>query len=365
MSEGQRRSESPRAGVPGEGQAALLALATGGWRQAALTVAARLDLAAMLGARAADLEEVCYSLGTSRQATHLFLAACEGLGLVVERDDEYRLGPVGHALRRLPEGAVLTGWGAAAADVALSDALWDVLHQPRLGEAPPTPGGPAPGRAAVSALGLPYGEAPPADEARARAAVQALHGAAAAALAAALPLPVSGLVLESGGQGVYARALLGSNDRARAVILDAAPWALGPADGEPAGASATGAGGPPGTTTRQRLLSTLDALGGERATLGVLAQPARTLPLGALRARLGHLASYLAEDATVAVVGPFRGGAGRPLAPLLALLELAAGGAGWCLSSGQATDAVRAAGFSVTQTLLLPEPDVAIVAHRE
>ena len=56
---------------------ALVALATGAWRQAVLAVAARLDLCAMLGAREADLEEVCYSLGTRRHPMRLFLAACE------------------------------------------------------------------------------------------------------------------------------------------------------------------------------------------------------------------------------------------------------------------------------------------------
>lgn len=353
LSEGRMAPEPSRPACPGAEHAALLALAIGGWRQAVVAVAVRLDLAAMLGARAADLEEVCYSLGTSRQATRLFLAICEGLGLVVERESEYRLGPVAHALRAAPYGVVLADWAAAAADVRVSDALWDALHQPRLREGPATPRGMPPGLAAVRTLGLPYGEALPADEPGAWPALQALHGAGAAALAAARPLPPGALVLESGGQGVYARALLSRHERARAVLLDAAPWALPAADGGPAGAAA-----------RLRTLPALEALGAERAALAVLAQTARTLPLGALRAQLGGLAGYLAEGATVAIVGPFRGGAGRPLAPLLALLELAAGGPGWCPPVEQAADAVRAAGFVVMQTLLLPEPDVAVVAHR-
>src|SRR4051812_27562119 len=118
----------------GPGQA-LVALATGAWRQALLAVAVRLDLCAMLGARDADLEEVCYSLGTRRHPMQLFLAACEGLGLVVARDDAYRLGPLGAALRDAAGGG-LAAWARATGDVALADALEAALVEPFLSVLP-------------------------------------------------------------------------------------------------------------------------------------------------------------------------------------------------------------------------------------
>ncbi|HZR98168.1 MAG TPA: hypothetical protein VFE37_05645 [Chloroflexota bacterium] len=348
---GGESEQQPASAAGADAAAALLTLATSGWRQAVLAIALRLDLAAMLGARAADLEEVCYSLGTGRQPTQLFLAACEGLALVAERDGEYRLGPLGQALRASATAA-LADWTAAAADARVRDAVWDALHQPRLGEAPATTGDTGPGAAAVAALGLPHPAAPPLDAARARAALQALHGPAAAALAAALPPPRGGLLLESGGQGVYAAACLERDARLQAVLVDLAPWATGDI-----------AGGPAGGTGRVRALAALAALGDERAALAVLAQATRTLPLGTMRTRLGELARYLAPGATLAVVGPFRAGAGRPLAPLLALLELAAGGPGWCPTVAQVADAIGAAGLAVTRTLLLPEPAAALLAQ--
>jgi len=341
---------APDARRPGDEQAALLALATAGWRQAILVVAVRLDLAAMFGARSADLEEVCYSLGTPRQATRLFLAACEGLGLVEEDADEYRLGPLGHALRA-PAGPVLADWTTTSAEPRVRGALWDALRGAEPGAARPAPTA-SPGLAAVRALGLPYGAAPPADVARARAVLDALHGAAAVALATALP-PPAGLVVESGGEGVYARALLARDERAQAILVDAT---LGPAGADDR---------PPGAAARVRTVAALEALGDERAAAAVLAPTTRTLSLGALRTQLGRLRDYVAGGAPVVVVGPFRGGGpGRPLAPLLALLELAAGGPGWCPTAEQVADPVRASGLVVMHTLRLPEPDLAIVAQR-
>src|SRR4051794_34222869 len=314
MTEAERTFEPTSVPGVGDHAAALLALATSGWRQAVLAVAGRLELAAMLGARSADLEEVCYSLGIARQPTQLFLAACEGLGLVVEGDGEYCLGPVGHALRASP-GGVLADWAAAAGDSRGAAAGWGALHLPRLGDAPVAGGSPAPGPAALAALCLPYGHTPAADAARAWAALQALHGPAAAALAGMLPSVPGSLVLESGGQGIYAGAFLARDAQLRAALADVAPWAVAGSEGGPVSADG-----------RVRTLGTLEALGDERAALAVLAQTARALPLGALRAGLTQLASYLAVDPSVVVVGPFRSGTGRSLAPLLALLELAAGG---------------------------------------
>jgi hypothetical protein len=334
--------------VSSDPHAAALALATGGWRQAVLAVAVRLDLGAMLGARAADLEEVCYSLGTPRQATQLFLAACESLGLVAEREGEYRLGALGDMLRAAAADPLLTEWAAAGADPRVSGALWDLLRGPGR-SAPGATAGAAPGPAGVAALGLPYGEALPPDAARARAVLHALHGAGAQALAAALP-PPAGVVIERGGQGIYARALLERHGPLQIALVEAAPWALDAWDQDRVGAPA-----------RPR---SVERYGGEPAALAIVAQTTQTVSPGTLGARLRELASSLADRAHLAVVGRFRGGVGRPLAPLLALLELAAGGPGWCPTMEQVADAVQAAGFEGAQTLLLPEPDAAILARR-
>src|SRR4051812_6731824 len=118
---------------------ALVTLATGAWRQAVLAVAVRLDLCAMLGARDADLEEVCYSLGTRRHPMRLFLGACEGLGLVIARDDAYRLGPLGAALRDAAGGGS-AAWARATGDVALADSLEAALVEPLLTELPAAAG---------------------------------------------------------------------------------------------------------------------------------------------------------------------------------------------------------------------------------
>jgi hypothetical protein len=205
----------------------------------------------------------------------------------------------------------------------------------------------------VAALGLPVGEVPPVDAARVCAVAKALHGTAAEALATALPLPPGGLVLELGGQGIYAAALLRRHERLHAALVDAAP-----------GPAAASSSWPAGEAGRVRALAALEALGDERAAAAVLAQTTRTLSLGALRTRLGRVVGYVAAEAPVAVVGPFRGGAGgRPRAPLLALLELAAGGPGWCPTVGQVADAIVAGGFAAPRILLLPEPAVALVTR--
>jgi hypothetical protein len=350
-------------GSPDDARAALLALATGGWRQAVLAVAARLELCAMLGARSADLEEVCYSLGTPRQATRLFLAACEGLGLVAECDDAYRLGPLGSALRD-PEGAVLADWSGAAADGRVRDALWAVLRAgttgvasgAALGAETGATGELKAGREAVHALGLPYGDVVFDAEGTRRdsGVIRALHVSAATALAAALPVPDDGLVVEVGGQGVYAAALLARHERLRAAVVGPDRRVLEEQDVWP-----------PSVAQRARFLAELGDQDESGAAMAVLGQTRRTLSPAALRAELEPLAGWLRGGAAIAVVGPFRlAGEARPLAPLLALLELAAGGPGWCPTVSQVADAVGASGLSVSDTLVLPEPDIAVIARR-
>ena len=327
--------------------AGLVALATGAWRQTVLAVAARLDLCAMLGTRAADLEEVCYSLGTQRLPMRYFLAACAGLGLVEERDAAYALGPLGQAL--LAEGgAGLAAWAEASSDQALAAALTAVLVEPLL-VAPGAPPG------ATSAVGQWDG-----------ASGGALHALAAAALAAELPLEEEGLALEVGGQGVFVRALLARAAGLRGgLVADAS--AAGQATLAGCGqreAAVTAASGGRAIDERLVVLPTLEGLEARRAHVAVVVQAADGGGAAALRKRLTDLRPYLAPGAWVAVVGPFlAAGPVRPLAPLLALLALAAGRSAWCPPVEVVAEHLRASGYAPTRTLVLPEPDVALLAR--
>src|SRR5687768_6627194 len=93
------RADGRRGGPDQPTEAPLTApLAVDVWWQAVRALAVDGELLAMLGSRAADLEEVAYSLGTQRQPTALWLAACQGLGLVERYGDAYRLGPAGREL---------------------------------------------------------------------------------------------------------------------------------------------------------------------------------------------------------------------------------------------------------------------------
>jgi hypothetical protein len=414
---------------------ALVALATGAWRQAVLAVAVRLDLCAMLGARDADLEEVCYSLGTRRQPMRLFLAACEGVGLVVARDDAFRLGPLGQALRDVG-GEGPAAWARATGDVALADALEAALVEPLLSEPSAAPwtgpaelpsGPPEPSRgwaagAPASARGLgarlpepgagsPAGTPRPGNGAGMPTADdwEALHAAAAAALAAALPLPAEGLALEIGGRGTFLRACLGraaglsgalvavgtpgedSAGEARgaagaaggsprpasgggatglasggtvgtAGIGAGAPWTAGAG----AGAAASGGAGAGAAPVSDRFVEVpaLEALGTRPARLALVVHAVDAGGAVALRAGLTAVRDYLAPDAWVVVVGDFLPPTPeRPLAPLLGLVALASGRAAWCPTIEIVAEHLRASGYELTETLVLPEPAVALLAH--
>ncbi len=351
----------------------LVALATGAWRQAALAVAARLGLCPMLGARAADLEEVCYSLGTQRLPTRYFLAACAGLGLVEERDEAYRLGPVGRAVLATG-GAELAAWAGAGgvanrgtgggasriADVAtsasaggiadLADVLAAVLAEPLLV---------APGTASRKApTSAPWDDA----------ALVGLHAPAAAALAAAMlgdtaPPAEEGLALEIGGHGIFVRALLARAAGWRGVlVLDGQAGAAADHPTRAGTCEAACGEDPPGG--RLAILPDLAALAAQRAAVAVVAQAVDAGGAAALRGRLGALRPYLAPGARLAVVGPFLAPAQpRPLAPLLALLALAAGRSAWCLTLDVVAAQLQASGYAPVGTLVLPEPDVALLAE--
>src|SRR5262249_30760620 len=154
---------------------------------------------ALLGARSADLEEVCYSLGTQRYPTLLLLSACEGLGLVLRRDDAYVPGPLGRPVYEAG-GATLADWAEATVEPRWCDALMAALR------GDPVPGVHGPAGAALSLSGEPGADARHASYAR--EAIHGLHAGAAEALAAHLALPAGGLVVELGGQGIFAAALL-------------------------------------------------------------------------------------------------------------------------------------------------------------
>lgn len=328
------------------------------WLAAVHGVAAELDLFALLGARAADLEEVAYSLGTRRQPTALFLAVCEGLGLVARHDGAYVLAAAGRAALAGEHGPGLPGTDEARVRAA--------LHAVLVGE----PGG----AGAEPPRLMPFHRAPRdrAEAAAAYAALERLHAPAAERLATDGGLPTAGLALEVGGQGVYARALRAQGRARRVALLDVAPWAEVAGDG----------------LVR---LPDLAALGPERAALVVVAPVLHGEAPSALRARLAALRPYLAPDATVAVVGGFdaagallepagppenaswarhsarvsagRAGERRVLAPLLALAERVAGLPGWYPPVEAVVSVVAAAGCVVERSLPLPDPAAAVLGR--
>jgi hypothetical protein len=306
----------------------------------------------MLGARAADLEEVAYSLGTQRQPTALWLAACQGLGLVERHGDAYRLGPTGRELLAAadqPQSAPTT----EPAESHVRDALWAALVgcAPTL---PPTVPAPASTAPLLSAPLVPFHCAPrdPPHARRAYRALEWLHAPAADALTAALPLPAAGLVLEVGGQGLYARAILARAPGLHAVVADAESWALVAADvpqGELAG-------------SRLRAIPTLAALA-DRPTIAVVAQTLHSEGPAALRTRLQAVRPRLRQGATIAVVGAFSLGEPDPFAAIVALVELADGLPGWYPPVETVEQAMRAAGIAPSQRLALPAPNAAVVGR--
>jgi hypothetical protein len=276
-----------------------------------------------------------------------FLAACAGLELVEERAEAYVLGPLGQAL--LAEGgAGCAAWAEANGDQELVDALMAVLAEPLL-VAPGSEHGTAPtcGRGGGAAWGR-------------------LHALAATALAAELPLEDEGLALEVGGQGAFVRALLRRAAGLRGgLVVDAST--AGEADLASCGqreATEGASGGRRAIDDRLVVLPAIEGLGAQRAHTAVVVQAADGGGAAALRGQLADLRPYLAPGARVAVVGPFlAAGPARPLAPLLALLALAAGRSAWCPPVELVAEQLRASGYMPTRTFVLPEPDVALVAR--
>jgi len=310
--------------TPADAHDALTALATGTWSQVVLATVRRLDLIALLGARAADLEEVCYSLGTQRYPTLLLLTACEGLGLVQHRDDAYVLGPLTRPIYEA-HGATLADWAEATAERRRCDALVAALR----GDPPPAEPG-----LASPALGL-----------------SGLHATAAAALAAHLAVPAGGLAVELGGQGIFAAPLLARAPELRVAIPGSEPGALDAVErlGQP---------------ERVRLVESTD-LERERAQLAIVAQLHPAEGRAALWGHLQRARTYLSDGAALAVVGPFltQDAGRRPTAPLLALAALAADRAAWCPTLDAVAERVQAAGFARVEIVLLPEPDAAAIGY--
>jgi hypothetical protein len=326
----------------GDPHDALAALAMGAWRQIVLATIRRLDLITLLGARSADLEEVCYSLGTQRYPTLLLLSACEGLGLVLRRDDAYVLGPAGRPVYEAG-GATLVDWAEATVEPRSCDAVVAALR-----------GDPAPGAAgpAGAAVGLPDQAAADArDAARAHQALAGLHAGAAATLAARLRLRAGALVVEMGGQGIFAAALLAQEPELSVAIPQAET-------------AAPDAAGRLGQTERARLVDGADPAF-EPAQLGVVAQLHPAEGRAALWERIENARAYLAADGPLAVVGPFLtlDAGGRTMAPLLALAALAAGGSVWCPTVDAVAEGLRARGYARVETIVLPEPDAAAIGY--
>jgi hypothetical protein len=108
----------------------------------------------------------------------------------------------------------------------------------------------------------------------------------------------------------------------------------------------------------------LEALGARRARLALVVHAVDAGGAAVLRARLTAVRDYLAPDARVVVVGGFLPAApGRPLAPLLGLAALASGRAAWCPLAAAVAEHLWASGYELTETLVLPEPDVALLAR--
>jgi hypothetical protein len=347
-----RRRERKR-----RGPAAGSSLPIGGWWAALEALALQLDLPALLGSRAADLEEVAYSLGTQRQATALFLAACEGLDLVERHGEVYRLGGRGRSRLVGPSQADDPGAGAPAdARVvdALGAALWGspaLAPHPLSGTAAPSAAGP---RAAAPIL--PFHRAPAAPSAARRAylALQEAHAEAAAGLGAVLALPVAGMVVEIGGQAIYARALLARAPHLRAAVAETAPWVH----------AAAIALGDAADDLRLRAIANLDALG-QRAVLALVARTLHSEAPGALRGLLVALRPHLAPGAAVVALGVFQLHPPRPFDALWSLIELADGLPGWYPTIEAVARAMSEAGYSVTQTLTLAAPHASVVGRLE
>jgi hypothetical protein len=341
----ERKRRGPEAGS---------SLPIGGCWAALEALALQLDLPALLGSRAADLEEVAYSLGTQRQATALFLAACEGLDLVERHGEAYRLGGRGRSWLVGPPPADETGAGPPA-DARVVDALRAALQgspplapRPLSGTAAPAAGSP---RAAAPIV--PFHRAPAAPSAARRAyrALQAAHAEAAAGLAAVLALPDAGTVVEIGGQGMYARALLARAPHLRAAVVEAAPWAQ----------SAVALGGA-AHDPRLRAVPTLAALG-QRAALAVVAHGLHSEPPSALGGRLAALRPYLVPGAAVVALGVFQLQPARPFDALWSLIELADGLPGWYPTIETVARAMTEAGYRVTQRLTLAAPYASVVGR--
>src|SRR5262249_19420480 len=108
----------------------------------------------------------------------------------------------------------------------------------------------------------------------------------------------------------------------------------------------------------------LEALGARRARLALVVHAVDAGGAAVLRARLPGGRGLLAPDARVGGGGGFLPPPpGRPLAPLLGLAALASGCAAWCPTVEAVAEHLRASGYELTETLVLPEPDVALLAR--